>query len=48
MKITQSDYIKAVKRADRKLVVRYSPTNVHRSKKQYVRKPKHRNNDSFE
>ncbi len=42
MKITKKDFIKAIKRADREVQPRYSPTVVHKSKKAYKRQDKHK------
>ena len=42
MRITQKDYIKANKIANRKLISYYNPTTVHASKKTYNRKIKHK------
>jgi len=44
MRITQKDYIKANKIANRELEkgIRYNPTAVHKSDKVYTRKLKHK------
>jgi tartrate dehydratase alpha subunit/fumarate hydratase class I-like protein len=42
MRITKKDFIKAIKRADREIQPRYSPTVVHKLKKTYKRREKHK------